>query len=289
MAAHPQQPLELSRAIPALAESNASKSEDEIMPIACFKQIDRCLTVNSREYVLLREPNPAPPKGRFTSPQTFWPKAPSPRDSFNMFARISTIGCSDMENKAAAMALVDVLGNGRQLVCNGVPVQEWGLCQTRIATSKLLTLVYSWDLNKEFKSWDAELQSNRHNFLYFVVKRSEIDSQPITLYYDLAALQYGIFDTPHKTTMPVPYVFADRESCIEMHPDVYGEASQWKNSEQIEAEYHALVEMVKTQTLPIGAEDDMEQQRKIKQLLINLQKFKSTLQLVLAETVGKKN
>jgi len=271
--------LELSRIVPALAEANASKGADEPMPLACFREVDRCLELKRRKYVMLKEPATPLPKGRFIPPQQFWRTAPAPRDSFNLFARVSTIGCSDTENKAVAMALVGALLD-RQLVCNGKPVLEWGLCRTRV-TSGLLTLVYRWDPAQDVSSWDAEAQSSSHSFLYFVVDSAP--AQPLTMYWDLSALQFGIFDTPHKTAMPIPYVFADADSCRATHPEVYGEASKWKNSEQIREEYLSLGQMIVRQELPLGPEADIEQKRKIVQLLTNMQKFKSTLELVRAE------
>jgi len=41
--------------------------------------------------------------------------------------------------------------------------------------------------------------------------------------------------------------------------------------------------MIVRQELPLGPEADIEQKRKIVQLLTNMQKFKSTLELVRAE------
>lgn len=277
----PSKPLELTRLVPALAEANASKSADEPMPTACFKEVDRSLTLNGRQYVMLREPAKELPKGQFTSPAKFWSTAPDPKHSFNLFARISTIGCSDMENKAAALAIVGALLD-RELVCNGVPVSEWGLCRTRV-TGGLLTLVYKWDLEKPMSTWDAQAQSATHNFLYFVIRKNALDSQPITMYFDMSALQYGILDTPHKAGMPIPYVFSDRESCVATHPEVYGGAEKWKSSSQIRDEYVALGQKILTQELPLGANDNVEEKRKIIQLLTGLHKFKATLELVLKE------
>jgi hypothetical protein len=273
--------LELTRVIPALAEANAAKSEQDIMPTACYKQVDRCIDLKGRRYVMLKEHAQPLPKGQFTTPGKFWPSAPNPRESFNLFARMSAVGCSDMENKAAALALMGALLD-RRLVCNGVPVQEWGLCKTKV-TGSLITVVYKWDLAQPMSTWDAEAQNANHNFLYFVVRMNEVDTQPVTMYYDLSALQYGVLDSPHKTSMPIPYVFSDRESCVQTHPEVYAEACKWKSTENIRDEYLSLGQMLLNKELPLGEENDVEQRRKCIQLLLNFQKFKATLELVAQE------
>ncbi len=276
-------PLELTRVIPALAEANAMKGTEELMPNACFMQVDRCIDLKERRYVMLKEPSPPLPKGKFTPAQQFWTSASNPKESFNLFARISTVGCSDMENKAAAMALVGQLID-HQLVCNGIPVLEWGLCRTTI-TKGLLTLVYKWDLKQDMSQWDSDTQASAHNFLYFVIRRNEIDSQPTTMYFDLSALQYGVLDTPHKTTMPIPYVFSDRESCAETYPHIYGEqVTKWKTTKNILDEYLRFGEMLVRNELPLEGNDNVEQKRKIIQLMTNFAKFKRALQLVIMET-----
>lgn len=268
--------IELTLLIPALAEANAMKEENEPMPKACFMKVDRCIKLKDKEFVLLKDTGST--SNRFTPPQNFWPTAPTPKHSFNLFARISTIGFSDMENKAAAFALADALRT-RRLVCKGVPVREWGLCKTTI-THGLINLVYSWDLSKPQSEWDFESQQGGHNFLYFVVGVNEIDSQPVTMFYDLSALQYGVMDTPHEYRMPIPYVFDDKFTCIKNHPNVYAEACRWKDAEQIEQELCSVEEMLATGEFPIPMSKDSEQSRKSIQLLQNLSKFQAALRTV---------
>lgn len=272
--------LELCRVVPALAEANALKSEDEPMPVACFKLVDRCIDLKGRRYVMLKEPEGPLSKGKFANPGQFWKTAPSPKESFNLFNQVSTIGCSDMENKAAALALVGALLD-RQLVCNGLPVLEWGLCKTTI-TSGLLTIVHKWNLAEPMNTWDAQAQSSTHNFLYFVIRTAPLEPL-VTMYYDLSALQFGILDAPHKTSMPIPYVFSDKQSCVDTHPRVYAQAEKWKSIEQIENEYIALGNLLLKGELPLDKDSDVEQRRKILQLLTNFQKFKVALQAVAME------
>lgn len=272
--------IELTRIIPALAEANAMKGEDEPMPKACFMMVDRCIQLKGREYVLLKE-STGPSSKRFTPPQVFWKTAPTPKHSFNLFARVSSVGCSDMENKAAALAIADMLRR-RQLVCKGVPVREWGLCKTTI-TNGLLSLVYKWDLSRPQTEWDFESQQSQHNFLYFVVGINQLDPQPITMLYDLSAIQYGVMEIGHEHRMPIPYVFAERTSCVDSYPHIYAETELWKDSKQIDSELYSVEELVRSGLFPIPSHVDPEQSRKSIQLLQNFSKFQSALLAVCEE------